>query len=1493
MLKSPARPRAPSAATLRVLYQLAYISSGTAVGIGALCAEERRRRTQLVQKIADNAKRIRSSPRYAHGSAAAAVKEDNFGWSGNESESGPTRPADVTRAKARKVENHEGAKMPELPSVVEEEYGRLIEGNRTANGKRSGIKRPNFVEEHGNREALGKPESEGPVEQRPQIRTSSKLWVPSRPTTSHVEHPKEKVNLKNVKKTPLEWQSSTRLLRYVVMLGGGVQTTSCRKQLFHATEANREHTKPHQDYDAIAKLFFTHRRWAGKRNTERGILPKTLARDVNLFFEKVDADYLPHMSTEHANRIADELLHLSLDIGLVKQTRSLLLWKIAVRLLSTEDILCVATSFRGIAESVGSEDTIQFFADLLATRTYEEAPFKVKFGITLRLHAEALKMDTLDESTEMHEQLTGSIALAIPPNTRRDLVAELLEPECRRLIQSDHLPSAVKLWCITMKGRRYHHDPSRSLDTELLRAAIAARHLSLSAQMLRIRDFAAQLGKRSKAMLEYLREYNRQKDALIQICCEEGAVGMLQSLLDSGSAGGLKHLSPHLSPQSYVYLCRCFADTNARFQMFERYYALLPPKYRASLAEFSIADAAFALKADWKATHNLDLVRERYEHALTAVAVRTEADTRPLKLAMIEIALSANQPVEAIQSLSILNESGTDGSIATLTALALAKQKNWLAFGRLFETLKHDRPTWNWTPTMKRAYNNALHLFSRSHTAQQLSDFVSMSINELRLRPNQSTWEVLLSSLVSKKSVTLLKYWMSLSLTSENKLNWNVEIAATLMKTWYLNFRQSHVLVIWLCRNLVRAAPSLQGNALLDVARETIGYDLRTLHGVNAPWMEPIIRARAAVYQNADGRFPKPGYVVDGRLYDRGQLVTIDGTSAKGPVPHAEIALPSPHAPQPATTLHEAGTESTAETGDPLEGVRKDDRIHGDSDSSAAVEGSQTKDALTHVPEPQTATTSQEAGAGSKMEKWVPYGVPDKDVRARSVAEISKAVEASEISFVSDITAQQEGDVNTTSASVTTQSGTSLADLLGHPDTTSASAITQPSADLANVPDDTSTTPASAITQPSADLANVPDDTSTTSTSASAITQAGLPGTNQADILGDASATSASVITRTGTNLADLRPSYETYLSSGHDSDMTTDMHDSKMHDSEVHDSDMHESDIQEPEMTESENLERRMVLQFGLRHYEVVLKLYQESLDAVGLPASPMVLEIAVEASLRSNDDRQEAENIISAAREAGMNVTCAMGPLIIDQISRIPLIDVEGVAALRDDVFEYYRVNELNGLHVKHHVATKAAHALIEAGYAQDGISLLSTISGSSWVEEKPLDIVAMSVWLSGYAVLGHVKGMHWAVAHVLHQKLGIDKGFLRALARARRPTQRVADGSLIYQKQAPKALAYLRQWYIVCSRRHLAQMQESKVFGRKLVALLASAANRGVARTAAPRAWPRARARRRRGRLIRKDQPEPALVEPALVEPTVLSPVEPATLVSWSPMPLAASS
>ena len=256
------------------------------------------------------------------------------------------------------------------------------------------------------------------------------------------------------------------------------------------------------------------------------------------------------------------------------------------------------------------------------------------------------------------------------------------------------------------------------------------------------------------------------------------------------------------------------------------------------------------------------------------------------------------------------------------------------------------------------------------------------------------------------------------------------------------------------------------------------------------------------------------------------------------------------------------------------------------------------------------------------------------------------------------------------------------------------------------------------------------------------------------------------------------------------------------------------------------------MISFFSLQQYESALELYRTSLDAVSLPASPLMLEVAVEASLRLHNDRHEAEQIMSAARNAGMNVTCAMGPLFIDQIYRTPLHDRQRASALRNQVLEYYRSNELNGIHVKHHVGTAAAHALIQAGFAESGVNLLSTILQSSWCAEGPLDIAAMNVWLLGYAALGHLQGMHWVVEEVLEQGMSIDQGFLRSLKRARRPAIRLDDGPLAYRKQEPKTVAYLKQWHNLCSRKRLTQMQESKVFGRKLVSLLATAGSDGGA-------------------------------------------------------------
>ena len=256
MLKSPNRPRAPSAATLRVLYQLAYISSGTAVGIGALCAEERRRRTQIVQKIADNAKRIRQSPRYAHGAAAAAVKrrdfEDNFGWFGQEGEDGTTQNNDeADSVKSGTLENHGGVKMPELPSVVEEEYGRLIEGNHKKSKRRKRNRRPDFVEEHGSRETVAKAEvdTRGDRQARTTTTTSlnSRTCVPPR-----LENSSKSITLQDDDKTKSwYWMSYKRPMRYGVPQEGDLKAEIARRKLFHATEEGKAYKTSDDDYTTI------------------------------------------------------------------------------------------------------------------------------------------------------------------------------------------------------------------------------------------------------------------------------------------------------------------------------------------------------------------------------------------------------------------------------------------------------------------------------------------------------------------------------------------------------------------------------------------------------------------------------------------------------------------------------------------------------------------------------------------------------------------------------------------------------------------------------------------------------------------------------------------------------------------------------------------------------------------------------------------------------------------------------------------------------------------------------------------------------------------------------------------------------------------------------------------------------------------------------------------------------------------------------------------
>lgn len=1218
-----------------------------------------------MQKIADNAKRIRQSPRYAHGAAAAAVKrrdfEESFGWFEQETESGRPTQVDVEAGpvRAEKLGNHGGAKVPELPSVVEEEYGRLIEGTHKKSKRRKRNDRPVFVDQHGNQIPVARGELDARGDQQTRrIPISFKL---SRPRSPRLETPSKGISLKkDAEKTSwYDEMSYKRPMRDGVPLKGDLEAAFPIRKPFHATEEGEAYHNLDDDYSTMVESFDTHHLWNGRHSSEQTIPQETLVRDVDSFFDKVGPNAVSKMSKQHALQIANELLRLSLESGFSSELiQSLLLWKISVNELCIDDLYNAAASFQQIARKLEPERTMKFYEDLFATSTFKTVPGAKQLSVKLRLHAEALKLDAFDEYNGLYKPLTESIKVIA--RVKNIELAEMLQRECGRLVDDGHLPAAVKLFCMSVGCRpvAFAHPLLSKLDAQLFDAAIVARHLSLCAQMLRVKDRTCKV------------ENSHQKDALIKVLFEEGALGMLENLFADPANGALENYHK-LSPQSCVYLARCFVEKRHRTFFF--HYRQIPMELRASVAGDRISALASMLKADWTFTRNLVDTRSKYEEHLQQLKETTDVDARALHVAMIGIELSANQPVRAIEALSRLNEGGTDGTIAMLTALALAKQKDWLAFGRLFEALRQDTANLDWTPPTKRAYNNALHLFARSHSAQQLSDFVSMSIKMLRFPPNQSTWEILMSSLVSKKAVVLLKRWIKKFGEISENARVKADIAASLMRTWYLDFRHSHVLVIRFCRTLAQAAPSLHGEGLLNVVRETIAFDLRKLHGVNAPWMGPIIRTRQTLYQHSSDTIANHGYIWNGQLYDNGRLIRAE-----------RLQLQSPE-------LHE-------------------------------------RDAFSALPDPEIPETAFFSGLVSAVETQT----PEKDGEAYDAAEYTKVAEPYKAPATSGRTTDQTDGAIATSSSKSSPFESSFVDL-----------------------------------RPSYEI-EASDKTSS---------------------------------------------SYKVVATSASDVDPTS-------------------------EVSEVKKVERQMVLQLSLRRYDLVLKMYQDSLDAVGLPASPLVLEIAVDASLRVNGDRHKAESMLSAARDAGMNIKCAIGPLLIDQIRNTPLFDTKSASQLRSDVIEYYRMNELNGLHVKHHVGIHAAHTLIRAGFAQNGVNLLTTILQSSWSADKPFDIVAMSVWLTGYASLGHLKGMDWVIREVLAQGINIDQGFLRVLRRARRPIRYTDNGDAIHLKQTPRTEHYLKQWYDVCSRRRQAQMHESKVFGRKLVNLLASMANGDTPRTTTTR-------------------------------------------------------
>lgn len=1249
MLKAPSRPRAPSAATLRVLYQLAYISSGAAVGIGALCAEERRRRTQIVQRIADNAKRIRQSPRYAHGAAAAVLREqaaEDFGWDGETVEREDLGDKDKRRGKrAAMFEERNGAKMPELPSVVEEEYEEL-NGRAKKKGRRKGKSgRPNFVQEHGSREPVTRAKMDRwrPVGHKSPRdlhagasalrRPEPKISSPHHNESDWITHVYRRAQRKDTQDGLLELQ---------------------RPRIKDGDGTSAKATTTGKLFDSIAQEFATRSHWDQNQLVDTVPSWESLREDVDRFFEKVNS----HLSRKHAMEIATHLLRLSMELGDMSFVRSFFLWKISIGQFKIEDIEAAIAESATFAEAIGPSNALDFLNELFATSTYLKAGPWQKFRLDMKLRAAALKVEELsreDGYAEFTDNLNlDQMTLRVPHSK----VVELLDQECRPLMATGRLQSAIKLWCAAMRALALPElsDHYFALDDALFEAAIEARSISLCLRMLRLKS---SLG---------LGHSNHQRDAFIRLCYEEGANSLLRRLYVSGAGDGFgskgrKGPSPH----SYMYLCRAFSEDPSTFHSFKICYNRLPPVLRANVTATSVAAQARALTAEWQATRSLDHSRSQYQQAverLSEVGIVDQA-LRPLHIAMIAIDISAQDTVPALKRLTTLSHSNFDTRIPVLTALALAKRRDWAALERALRVLQANKHELRWTQESTRAFNNMLHIYSQHHTAQQLSDFAAMATMELDFRPNRATWEVLILAFVSKKALALLQYWLHSPNALGSRLKLDADLGAMILQSWYQDFRHEHSKVMWMCWELVQKASSLHSKRLLDFVQMTIGYDLKKNHGQNAMKMEPIIRSRQALVERSNGAIPRPGHIHNWMLYD------YDAENDK----FVCLDIRSPEL---------------------LDG----DAVHIQESPSVDGEAKTNTDAVVWSPFKHDFE-NVEAKADTDTVAWSPF-------KHSSEARMDEAEMLEGFS-------EEMGENNE---------------------------------------------------QPP---------------------QGQLP-----------------LLAPDELEFNELRESYGDDLSA---------------------------IELTEDAAVDTDN-QRDLQLQMRIRllegNYESVLDLYQRARNAVGIPLSPVVLELAVEACLRQDNDIGGAVQLLESARAAGMDTTCAVGPLLIHKMRTLSQshFNQQSAKELRATVMEYYRTNEAKGLHVRHDVGTHAAHILNNAGSAQHGVNLMSSIFNSHWCTEHPFGTASMTVWLLGFASLQHPVGMRWVVEHVLEQNMQIDMGFIRALYRARWPPLRRQDGSLCYGRQTDDTHEELKELSRLCHERRAEQMQASKEFGKGLIRVMVGA-------------------------------------------------------------------
>lgn len=862
----------------------------------------------------------------------------------------------------------------------------------------------------------------------------------------------------------------------------------------------------------------------------------------------------------------------------------------------------------------------------------------------------------------------------------------------------------------------------------------------------------------------------------------------------------------YISIESKVMLAIACSTDSSCSNHFQQLYRHVPPVRRIEIDE---AAAVLSLQATWKATRNMETISAKLPTILAMLKGSGDRVLRKLDETLLVIYINGRQLDRAQAIVERLRKTNSltarvIGSIAHL----FARQGAWDSLHQLIK-ITRETPDLELDAEAITAWNGAFSAYCRHHGAEESYYFIADTTRWLGFRPNRATTDIALRCFVVQSRVDLLPRWMEYLRSLGIDAEVDIDMAVSLLRQYYTHYRPSHVLMMWFCRQLVQRSPQLQSQDLVDLLKQAIGYDMRHFSGQAKQWQLPHARSRLQALQDSGTEIPMPGYTTRG-----GQLrFHKSETSSRFSEPPAAVL--------PEKLTSPGGTNVIGAPDKPISS-----QAQASVDAAALTTEEALLPGIKDDGTPTWASTGEDVPSYSPQSYFQLFHRPDVTAHA----EAAPGKETVATTNIDDALSTAD---TPNEALRSHQQQTQFRPFHGQVATGHAEAATREARVATVIKDDVSVVADSRRTalrshSPRSHFQSFHEHRA--SDHAEATSREETKVTAAAATTAEVSSTAdlATKPLQSDSRQTKFRPFHEKVPTAGPDSCDSTHLEGSHQYQDDVLEvpkfeqlrekyrgDEATENPVPVSDRRARKALEGEMIMSLSLGNYQDVVRLYHESLDAANVPASPMVLEIAIEASLRGAGDDTAAKAVMNRARKAGMNVSCAAGPLLLHQLRFTDMSDTKELRRLSCAVSEYYRMNELNGWEVQHHVGVAAADIMIKGGWPKHALTVLSAIYTSDWGKQREYDIVAMTVFLKGYIALRSLEGIRWVVQTVLERDIPMSKKFMQQL---RRPVKRFK--MLMGEFAAQSAKDMLAGWAERCHQRWLEQMHETRKIGWRLV-------------------------------------------------------------------------